>query len=99
MTCQRSGRSPIIAIGLGAVVTVSCMRIPRPPQNSTTFMVCPPIRANSSVRLGRYFAHHPEVAPTCELRMVRNCGFQHALPQPVSRYLTVDPRAYECREG
>src|SRR5215469_255578 len=37
MTCQRSGRSPTIAIGFGALLTPSRIRIPRPPQNRTTF--------------------------------------------------------------
>src|SRR5215831_16038390 len=37
MTCQSSGRSPTIAIGLGPLVTPSRIRIPRPPQNRTTF--------------------------------------------------------------
>src|SRR6266571_2959313 len=41
MTCQSSGRSPTIAIGFGAVLTPSRIRIPRPPQNSTTFTITP----------------------------------------------------------
>src|ERR1041384_5057922 len=41
MTCHSSGRSPTIAIGLGPVVTPSRMRIPRPPQNKTTFIGYP----------------------------------------------------------
>src|SRR5262245_13771525 len=41
MTCQSSGRSPTIAMGLGALVTPSRMRMPRPPQNSTTFIWAP----------------------------------------------------------
>src|SRR5689334_8319313 len=39
MTCQSSGRSPTVAIGLGPVVVLSRMRMPRPPQNKTTFTV------------------------------------------------------------
>src|ERR1700753_954526 len=43
MTCQSSGRSPTMAMGLGAVLLVpSRIRMPRPPQNSTTFIVRPP---------------------------------------------------------
>src|SRR5882757_318364 len=38
MTCQSSGRSPIMFIGLGALAGPSRIRMPRPPQNSTTFM-------------------------------------------------------------
>src|SRR5215469_4634515 len=38
MTCQSSGRSPIIAMGFGAVDIPSRIRMPSPPQNSTTFM-------------------------------------------------------------
>src|SRR5580700_2313420 len=37
MTCQSIGRSPIMAIGLGPLLTPSRIRIPRPPQNRTTF--------------------------------------------------------------
>src|SRR4029450_10070511 len=37
MTCQSSGRSPIMFIGFGALAGPSRMRMPRPPQNSTTF--------------------------------------------------------------
>src|SRR6266700_3642359 len=40
MTCHSSGRSPIMFIGLGALAGPSRMRMPRPPQNSTTFMSC-----------------------------------------------------------
>src|SRR6266699_20428 len=39
MTCQSIGRSPIIAIGLGLLVTPSRIRIPRPPKKRTTFIV------------------------------------------------------------
>src|SRR3954469_18443742 len=38
MTCQSSGRSPIMFIGFGALAGPSRIRIPRPPQNKTTFM-------------------------------------------------------------
>src|SRR5262245_6082480 len=41
MTCQSSGRSPTMAIGLGALVTPSRIRMPRPPQNNTTFIQAP----------------------------------------------------------
>src|SRR5262245_22276070 len=41
MTCQSNGRSPTVAIGFGPVVVASRMRIPRPPQNSTTFTASP----------------------------------------------------------
>ena len=44
MTCHSSGRSPIIAIGLGALVDPSRIRMPRPPQNRTTFMRHLPLR-------------------------------------------------------
>ena len=39
MTCQSSGRSPTSAIGFGPLVTPSRIRIPRPPQKRTTFMI------------------------------------------------------------
>src|ERR1700735_2627070 len=39
MTCHSIGRSPIIAMGFGPLWTPSRMRIPRPPQKSTTFMI------------------------------------------------------------
>src|SRR5271156_4080867 len=39
MTCHSIGRSPIMAIGLGALLTPSRIRIPRPPQNKTTFTI------------------------------------------------------------
>src|SRR6266702_5214296 len=38
MTCHSSGRSPIMFIGFGALAGLSRMRMPRPPQNSTTFI-------------------------------------------------------------
>src|ERR1700722_11125527 len=39
MTCHSIGRSPIIAMGFGPLWTPPRMRIPRPPQKSTTFMI------------------------------------------------------------
>ena len=53
MTCHSSGRSPIMAIGLGPLVTPSRIRIPRPPQNSTTFMIHTPIETISSSGIGK----------------------------------------------
>src|SRR5215467_5793418 len=50
MTCQSSGRSPTMAIGLGPLETPSRIRIPRPPQNRTTFMATPP--GSRYVKLG-----------------------------------------------
>src|SRR5215472_18151908 len=50
MTCQSSGRSPTIAMGLGPVVTPSRIRIPRPPQNSTTFTGSTPYSDNFKCR-------------------------------------------------
>src|SRR5581483_10411727 len=41
MTCHMSGRSPIMAIGLGPLETPSRIRIPRRPQKSTAFMTSP----------------------------------------------------------
>src|SRR5262245_6502931 len=38
MMCQRIGRSPIVIIGFGTREDVSPIRIPSPPQNSTTFI-------------------------------------------------------------
>ena len=49
MTCHSSGRSPTIAIGLGPLVTPSRIRMPRPPQKSTTFMIHP---ARNDLELG-----------------------------------------------
>src|SRR5215469_8479591 len=43
MTCQSSGRSPTIAIGLGPLLTPSRIRIPRPPTKRTTFTEIPPL--------------------------------------------------------
>src|SRR5262245_33858306 len=42
MTCQSSGRSPTIAMGFGALVMPSRIRIPRPPQNRTPFTIHTP---------------------------------------------------------
>src|SRR5215472_16699488 len=50
MTCQSSWRSPTIAIGFGALVVPSRMRIPRPPQNRTTFTIHTP--PSDDVKLG-----------------------------------------------
>src|SRR5438105_4267356 len=38
MTCQRIGRYPIVTMGLGTFSPASRIRIPRPPQKSTTFI-------------------------------------------------------------
>src|SRR5437773_275941 len=38
MTCHISGRSPTIASGLGPLLTPSRIRMPSPPQKSTTFI-------------------------------------------------------------
>src|SRR5262245_32657725 len=38
MTCQSSGRYPIGTMGFGMVSEYSRIRVPRPPQNRTTFM-------------------------------------------------------------
>src|ERR1043165_9743273 len=37
MTCHSNGRSPIMFIGFGALAGPSRMRMPKQPQNSTTF--------------------------------------------------------------
>src|SRR4051812_3477524 len=39
MTCQRIGRYPIETMGFGTLSPASRILIPRPPQNSTTFIV------------------------------------------------------------
>src|SRR6478735_8802949 len=41
MTCQISGRGPTVIIGLGRSDWPSRIRMPYPPQNSTTFMTRP----------------------------------------------------------
>ena len=42
-----------MAIGLGALVTPSRIRMPRPPQKSTTFMIHIPIQTISSSGIGK----------------------------------------------
>src|SRR3954452_18131935 len=41
MMCHRTGRSPMVIIGLGAESTCVRIRRPRPPQKRTTFMAFP----------------------------------------------------------
>src|SRR6266576_7142781 len=53
MTCQSSGRSPTIVIGLGPLVMPSRIRIPRPPQNRTTFTIHTPIQTICNAWTGR----------------------------------------------
>src|SRR5580658_685582 len=62
MTCQSSGRSPTIAIGFGPFVTPSRIRIPRPPQNNTTFTT----HTSDSDDLERGNGEHQPPAPRAD---------------------------------
>src|SRR3954453_9574199 len=68
MTCQSSGRSPIMFIGFGALAGPSRMRMPRPPQNSTTFM--------SHHLEGRYGEHQPAAPLTDVAQLLADLGAQ-----------------------
>src|SRR6516225_9043338 len=68
MTCQSTGRYPILTIGFGLSPDASRSRVPSPPQNRTTFIDDHPPSSTSWDDLGRWDRDDELPAPLADVR-------------------------------